>query len=105
MSPKQFAHFVQKVFVRKILPTGKLGLFRPLYPGTNDHHIYPNIKNKDNLVAQWATNFPTPYILHCVELANNVTAQGNTTHSAPQQHDLRWSRPDGFVRQRYLRVV
>jgi len=30
MSPKKFTHFVRKVFARKILPTGKLGLFRPL---------------------------------------------------------------------------
>ena len=27
---KKFTHFVRKVFARKILPTGKLGLFRPL---------------------------------------------------------------------------
>ena len=26
----KFTHFVRKVFARKILPTGKLGLFRPL---------------------------------------------------------------------------
>ena len=30
MSAKKFTHFVRKVFARKILPTGKLGLFRPL---------------------------------------------------------------------------
>ena len=28
---KKFTHFVRKVFARKILPTGKLGLFRPLH--------------------------------------------------------------------------
>ena len=29
----KFTHFVWKVFARKILPTGKLGLFRPLGGG------------------------------------------------------------------------
>ena len=29
---KKPMHFVRKVFARKILPTGKLGLFRPLLP-------------------------------------------------------------------------
>ena len=35
MSPKKFTHFVRKVFARKILPTGKLGFFRPLIQGSN----------------------------------------------------------------------
>ena len=32
---KKSTHFVRKVFARKILPTGKLGLFRPLLPPYN----------------------------------------------------------------------
>ena len=39
MSRKRFTHFVRKVFARKSLPTGKLGLFRPLLSVTSNGYL------------------------------------------------------------------